>query len=278
MRYMTGSLLLFTACLVAASLLSTGCLAPAGEKPGGGGTGSAILEGSSWDLLSLLALNGTTLGVLPGTGITAAFAAVGELTGSAGCNHYFGNYAVDGESLSIRDIGSTLMACLDPGVMDQESRYLSLLSSAARFRIDGDRLMISDALGGTILTFERELPLPPLQLTGTSWVLESISTGNGAVSSVIAGTEIDAVFSDDGKVTGYAGCNRYFADFNRTGTSLRFGPPVSTKMYCSEPAGTMEQEQVYLSLLGSVTEFEIEGDRLILRDSKGSDVLFFRGA
>jgi heat shock protein HslJ len=162
--------------------------------------------------------------------------------------------------------------------MEQESRYLSLLGSAARFRMEGDRLVLSDASGTVLLTYARERPATPFPLTGTRWVLESWATGSGAVSSVLAGTEIDALFSDDGRVTGSAGCNRYFADFNRTGTSPGFGPVGSTKMYCGEPDGRMAQEQAYLSLLATAAGYEIDGSRLILKDSGGSQILTFRAS
>jgi heat shock protein HslJ len=210
--------------------------------------------------------------------VTAVFSAGGKLGGTAGCNQYFGDYTAEGSSLSIGGIGSTLRACLDPGVMEQEGRYLSLLGSAARFHINGDHLELSDASGTVLLSYAREIPPAPSPLTGTSWVLESWATGGGGVSSVLAGTEIDALFSDDGTITGSAGCNRYFADFNRTGTSLGFGPIGSTKMYCSEPDGRMAQEQAYLSLLATVAGYEIEGSRLILKNSGGSPILTFRAS
>jgi heat shock protein HslJ len=217
-------------------------------------------------------------GTLPGTRITATFSAGGRLAGSAGCNHYFGEYREEGDTLTVKGIGSTLIACLDPGVMDQETRYLALLGSAAWFRIDGDRLVISDAGGAVILTFTRMKIPAPLPLTGTTWVLESLSAGGGAVSSVIAGTEIDALFSPEGRVTGSAGCNRYFAEYNLSGSSLSIGPAGSTKMFCGEPTGRMEQEQSYLSLLASATGYGIDGDRLILKDARGAGILAFRQA
>jgi len=92
------------------------------------------------------------------------------------------------------------------------------------------------------------------------------------------GTEIDASFSADGKVTGSAGCNQYFADYSISGSSLTIGPAGSTKKYCGEPAGLMAQEQSYLSLLGSVESHRIEGNRLALTDGSGSPVLSFRVA
>ena len=278
MRRRTVYLLIPAALLAVALVISPGCLSPRGEEPGGPGTGNTSLEGTAWDLISCRNVNGSMTGVIPGTRVTAVFSAGGKLGGSAGCNHYFGEYAADGRSLTVGQLGMTLMACLDPGVMDQESRYLSLLGAAARFRIDGDRLSLSDATGAVVLVFGKEVPPAPLPLTGTTWVLESISTGSGGISSVLAGTTVDATFSEDGKVTGSAGCNRYFADYTLSGTSLRFGPVGATKMFCGDPAGLMQQEQTYLSRLGSVESYRIQGSQLVLTDGSGSQLLSFRAA
>jgi heat shock protein HslJ len=91
---------------------------------------------------------------------------------------------------------------------------------------------------------------------------------------VIAGTTITAVFSD-GKVTGNAGCNSYGAGYRIDGMNLTIEPPVSTKMYCGEPEGLMEQENRYLNLLTSVAGYRIDGNRLDLLDEGGAALLTF---
>ena len=90
----------------------------------------------------------------------------------------------------------------------------------------------------------------------------------------LAGTTINAIFGDDGQVSGSAGCNRYFASFNVTGTSLSIGTAGSTKMACGTP-GVMQQESAYLSLLGQAKTYTIKGDRLALADVKGTPILTF---
>jgi heat shock protein HslJ len=44
----------------------------------------------------------------------------------------------------------TLMACTDPGVMDQESAFLGALGSAESFELSGGRLQIITSDGKTI--------------------------------------------------------------------------------------------------------------------------------
>jgi heat shock protein HslJ len=157
--------------------------------------------------------------------------------------------------------------------MDQESAYLTLLGQAATIVADGDRLTLADAKGNTILTFTKTVPPAPEPLVGTNWTLESFHTAD-SVSSGIAGTSITATFGADGQVSGSAGCNRYVARYNGTGTSLSIGPAGSTKMYCGEP-GVMLQENTYLALLSKINTFAVEGDRLTLKDGAGATILSF---
>jgi heat shock protein HslJ len=157
--------------------------------------------------------------------------------------------------------------------MDQESAYLTLLGQANTITVDGDRLTLSDAKGTVILTFAKDVPPAPEPLVGTNWTLESFHTAD-AVSSVIAGTTITAVFGEDGRVSGSAGCNRYFAQYTVTGTSLSIGPAGSTKMYCNSP-GVMQQESTYFALLNQTKTFTIKSDRLSLADAKGTTILSF---
>ena len=57
------------------------------------------------------------------------------MTGNAGCNSYFASYQLNGDKLTISNAGSTLMACLAPGVMVQEAAYLEALQKAASYQI-----------------------------------------------------------------------------------------------------------------------------------------------
>jgi heat shock protein HslJ len=245
-------------------LLAAGCT---GQAPPG-----VHLEGTDWTLAGYVH-NGTPAQVLAGTAITLEFGNDGRIGGSAGCNHYFASYEVRGTGITIGQAGSTEMYCTTPGVMEQESTYLALLGQAKTVTVEGDRLTLKDGQGTAILSFNNVVPPLPEPLVGTNWTLESFHSGD-AVSSVIAGTTITAVFSDDGRVSGSAGCNQYFASYNATGTSLSISGTGSTKMYCNTP-GVMQQESTYLAILGLAKTFTIEGDRLGLSDAKGLSLLSY---
>jgi len=244
-------------------LLAAGCT---GQVP------EPRLNGTGWTLSGYLH-NVTLMQALSGTTVTLDFGDDGRITGSAGCNRYFASYEMKGTAITIGPAGSTMMYCDTPGVMDQESTYLALLSQAMTFTIEGDRLTVSDAKGTTILSFEKIVPPAPEPFVGTNWTLDSFHTGD-AVSSVIAGTTITTIFGDDGRVAGSAGCNRYFAQYTVTGRSLSIGPAGSTKMFCGTP-GVMQQESTYLALLSQAMTFTIDGDRLTVSDAKGTTGLSF---
>jgi heat shock protein HslJ len=105
------------------------------------------LDGTSWVL--------TAFGKskpIGGTRITAEFEE-GEIRGSAGCNSYFGSYKIKGNAIEMSEIGSTLMACLEPeGIMDQEQLFTSFLSDAQEYRLNDGQLQIFRS-DGEALTF-----------------------------------------------------------------------------------------------------------------------------
>jgi heat shock protein HslJ len=249
-------------------LVAAGCTGhPPAPAPSG-----PVLNGTDWTLASYR-YNGSTISVLNGSVVTLGFSGDGRITGTAGCNHYFAAYDLQGTTITVGEAGSTLMYCMAPGVMDQESAYLTLLREARTVTAGNTTLTLEDASGTPILSFTRTVPPVPASLAGTLWTLESFHTAD-AVSSVIAGTTITAIFGEDGTITGSAGCNRYFASWNVSGTGLTIGPAGSTKMYCGDP-GVMEQEMAYLAALKRAAGYTLDGDRLSIRDAGGKTILSY---
>jgi heat shock protein HslJ len=247
-------------------LIAAGCI---GNSPAPAGI---PLNGTGWTLTGYV-INGTSQHSLNGTTVTMLFSDDGQITGSAGCNHYFAASEIKGTKITIGQAGSTEMYCMAPGVMEQESTYLTLLGMVSSLTAGNDTLTFADAKGSAILSFARIVPPEPEPLVGTPWTLDSVSTAD-AVSSVTAGTTITAVFDENGSVTGSAGCNHYFASYSVTGNSISIGPAGSTKMYCNSP-GVMQQESTYLASLSRAAAFTIAGNRLSLADADGTALLSF---
>jgi heat shock protein HslJ/uncharacterized lipoprotein YbaY len=104
------------------------------------------------------------------------------------------------------------------------------------------------------------------------WLLASL-----AGQELISGIQVYAEF-DAGQVTGSAGCNNYNAGYESSGNSLTIGAAGVTRKACSEPQGVMEQENQYLSLLGSATTYAIEAGQLKVSDGSGQVVLVYNAA
>lgn len=135
-------------------LILSGCIQPqsptlpsATDTPGATeeapvpGENTALLENSKWHLTLFGAPDAETP-VVAGSTITLEFSADGKAGGSAGCNTYGGSYEVQGDQLLFGEMVSTLMACADAAVMEQEMVYLAALQSASRFEVTDGMLKL----------------------------------------------------------------------------------------------------------------------------------------
>jgi heat shock protein HslJ len=230
---------------------------------------SQVLTDSPWLLTEL---GGEA--PLPETSITAEFDDDGRVGGSSGCNSYSTSYTVDGNQIEFgEEMVGTLMSCPDP-VMAQERAYLEALQDTATFEIVDDELTFINADGDVLASFQAVSQ----DLAGTSWEVISYNTGTQAVRSVIIGTEITADFSEDGQLSGNAGCNHYSTTYETEGDKISIGPATVTEMYCEEPEDVMEQETQYLAALGTADTYKIQGLNMEMRTSEGSLVASFNRA
>jgi len=231
-------------------------------------TPSAAIKGNEgnlvdqvWVLTELMSQN-----LVQGSSITIQFTSDGKTSGSAGCNRYAGTYTTTGSTLTISSpLAVTRMVCAED-VMNQEAAYLEALAQVKTYTITGDRLTLSDASSASVLVFIAQSQ----DLAGTAWDVLSYNNGKQAVTSVLAGTAITVQFGKDGTVSGNSGCNSYGGSYKVTGKQIEVGPLASTMMYCTEPAGLMDQEAQYLAALQTAAVYGVEGTKLELRTSEGA--------
>ncbi|HET6444162.1 MAG TPA: META domain-containing protein [candidate division Zixibacteria bacterium] len=214
------------------------------------------LEGTAWELTTYNNGENAMVSVHADTFVSANFDD-GDISGSAGCNNYFGTYEATEDTIAIGPLASTMMLCPDP-VNEQEQLFLAALESAATYQIIANRLELINGDGALAAMFHAA---EPLEFAGTSWTVQSYNNGRGGVTSVIIGTELTVDF-DVEAVAGLAGCNNYTGSYEVDGETISFGPLATTRKFCSDPEGIMEQESEFLAALGGTATFEVQGNRM----------------
>ncbi|MBI1281613.1 MAG: META domain-containing protein [Anaerolineaceae bacterium] len=239
---------------------STPAVVPADPTFGG-------LTNNNWVLASY-GSDEAPIPVLPEAPISLTFTQDG-ISGSSGCNTYFGQFQYDIDKLTFSGIGSTLVACPDT-TMAQENAYLDALRTATSYSINNGVLRITYRDG--VLTFNgstaviQVTPTPIVGgnatlggLAGVNWVLSSFGPVAAPVA-VIPGSIITATFTSSG-VAGSAGCNSYNGNFTYDNGILTFTPFITTKMACAD-SNMMTQETTYLAALQSATGYQIVNGQL----------------
>lgn len=104
------------------------------------------------------------------------------------------------------------------------------------------------------------------RLDGTAWTLIApLDTPDGV--------DITLSFAE-GRAAGYAGCNRFGADYRIDDDVVSFGPAMTTRMACDDDA--MQAEAEFLARLADTAGFLLDDDTLALLDGDGAALLEFR--
>lgn len=96
---------------------------------GCGGDPGRLLRGTEWVVEDI---GGG--GIIDRSRVTIQFLADNRVVGRSSCNRYMGEWNLTGEGLEFGQMAGTLMACA-PALMQQEDRFLNVLSEVQRFKI-----------------------------------------------------------------------------------------------------------------------------------------------
>lgn len=78
----------------------------------------------------------------------------GRVSGSAGCNRFFGGYKISGDKLQFSAVGSTKKLCATD-VMKEERMFFNLLAQTAQFQRNKTRLRLKTSSGKTLATLRQ---------------------------------------------------------------------------------------------------------------------------
>ena len=112
---------------------------------------------------------------------------------------------------------------------------------------------------------------PSAPLLGTSWVLTEIN--RAAPPAGIGEGEASIRFLQDGRVSGFTGCNRFNGPYTLDGRFVHFGVLVTTRMACPVSANI---EIPYMKALEDSRQIDIQGDSFYLLNAAGGRIARFR--
>ncbi|EAR61235.1 META domain-containing protein [Neptuniibacter caesariensis] len=117
----------------------------------------------------------------------------------------------------------------------------------------GNQVQLRGSGSGAMINMIQLSEVSSQPLTNTFWKAVDIS-GRGIP---LSGTTTLAVL-DNGKLSGYSGCNQYRSNFSFAGSFIDIKEPLLTRKICSSPV--MYHENRYLQLLQSAEYFEINAE------------------
>ncbi len=222
--------------------------------------------------------------ILSGREPEIRFTADGQINGTTGCNQFFGQYVQDGARVTFSGAGATKMACMENGVMAQETAFLAILQGEAEVSFERpfpEALAHLTLRGADGISFTGVPILPkvagkepkadPALLLGAEWVVEDINRGG-----VIDRSRLTLAFGADGRVSGSTNCNRLNGLYAADGGTITFTPLATTRRACLGE-GLMMQERKYMSALGGEMAWTITADgALELKGDEGRRVLLRR--
>ena len=85
---------------------------------------------------------------------------------------------------------------------------------------------------------------PTNPLANQTFALDAL---NGA--PILPGSNVTITFKDDGTLNGFGGCNNYSGRYTANNGQITVSEVNQTNIFCADPAGVMEQEGAYLSLI-----------------------------
>ncbi|MBL1076574.1 META domain-containing protein [Nocardia sp. 2] len=201
---------------------------------------------------------------IPGGGPLTLTFADDRLTANAGCNTATGPVTLDGGTLTIGEMATTMMGC--PGETAGADGWVdSLLKSSPTWKLDGPTLTLTgNGDGITVTLLDRKVAAPDKPLTGTAWIVSALLTKDAHVrSQTLDEVRPTLTIAPDGNVSGNAGCNSMIGKAEIAGSYVTF-QIGTTKMACAPDV--MEVESQVLAVLNGKTITTIDSSQLTIRN------------
>lgn len=219
---------------------------------------SPTLDGTEWLSVAVTDV-GADRPLVEGTQIRLSFTD-GKLGASAGCNTMGGTYRIENGALIFEGGSMTEMGC-DEERHAQDDWLFGFLGSQPAMAQDGDKLTLTS--GGTVITLQdSEVAEPDLPLTGRTWTVDSLISGD-AVSSVPGDAVATLVFTDEGRVEVDTGCNVGGGTYELADATMRISEVITTLRACEGAVAELESAVMAVLTAGEL-DYAIDAGSLTL--------------
>lgn len=240
------------------------------KAPGTVEVGGAPLTGVTWHVRSMT-VDGTTTRAPDSAHLR--FVSDKRVRGNYGCNDFDAQARVDGDSVDLGKVKTTLMACADKKEGAFEKSLARALADKNTVKAHGEeRLTLTRANGDTVALTSRAEP-DDAALTGTRWTVDTLRHDDVADSVPKAARDrARLVLGEDGHVDARLGCNSGRAKATVKNGHIAFSSLTSTKMGCVGAAA--EVEKTMKKVLGGdrTVAYKVEGDTLTLTAPDGTGI------
>jgi heat shock protein HslJ len=204
----------------------------------------------------------------------------GEISFTAGCNHFGGQATWEDGVLRTRTLGGTEMGC--PGARQTQDEWMiDFFGSSPALELDGTDLAIRSDKDRVRFVPSDEAPSSEPgdegDLTGTRWRLTGIGEHDGdSVGMLVIPDHVTATIRfDDGRAKVQTGCNSAGGRARVSADTISFRRMVTTLKACSGAAA--EVERGVMRVLAGTVSWSITGDELRLgwRDER-HELVFHR--
>jgi heat shock protein HslJ len=213
---------------------------------------------------SSIAAQGFTLAA--DTNILLTFGDPDHLSLDTGCNTHSASYWPCEGRLCVSDLGATTVAC-DSELQSQDQWLAAYLASSPRLTRQGPRLTLSSA-EASLDFMERSLLEPDRPLTGRTWTIDTIITGDQPRSVSLAPT---LSFLINGTVQVFTTCTTGVGLYSAYDQRLTFFEVEYIQKPCDAGGDAGIDESIRRMLSDGAVDFAIDRERMTI--TLGSDGL-----
>lgn len=202
--------------------------------------------------------------------------------GSDGCNTYFGSFTYNdrNKSISLGNAASTLKGCTDREINRQAAEYNKALRQK-NFTYSVQRQVLKLSYKGKVVLEFINAPLTGIPTGGNNqdniwnfiskhqWKLIQM---NGKTQDQSPAFMSFAV--SENKVSGNAGCNRFFGTYTSSGDKITFGNMGSTRMACTDQQRSRLERDFLQLLNGQSFSFDVADQTLNLYQNNRLVLMF----